>query len=119
MHVLALALLQTDDTQAQANHIAGIMAGMGAFFLFFGLIVTAFFIFCLWRIFTKAGMAGALSLILIIPGIGPLIVVCLLAFGDWKVIPITQATALPPPYTPPTSYPPAPPSYPPSQPPAA
>jgi hypothetical protein len=104
MHALALALIQTDDTQAQANHIAGIMAGMGAFFLFFGLIVTAFFIFCLWRIFTKAGMAGALSLIAIIPGIGGIIVICLLAFGKWNVIPAPYA-AVPPAYPP--TYPPA------------
>jgi len=118
---LALTLIQDTSTQQQqqAQQIAGAVAGMMGVFFLIWLVIMAFIVFCFWRIFTKAGMAGALSLILIIPGIGPLIVVCLLAFGDWKVIPITQATALPPHYTPPTSYPPAPPSYPPSQPPAA
>jgi hypothetical protein len=91
---------------------------MGLFIFLFVAAAVGFVIFCYWRIFTKAGMNGALSLIMLIPGIGGIIMLCILAFGDWKVVPISQVAPLPPPYVPP-SYPPAPPSYPPSQPPTA
>lgn len=47
--------------------------------------VTAFFIICLWRIFTKAGCSGAMSLIPLLPGLGPLISLCILAFGNWPI----------------------------------
>jgi uncharacterized YccA/Bax inhibitor family protein len=93
------------DTQ-QSQQLGAAMAGMMGIFLFVWLIFMAFAVFCFWRIFTKAGMAGALSLLLIIPGIGPLIVVCILAFGEWKVTPIVTYASLPPQYPPPT-YPPA------------
>ena len=117
---LALALTLVQDTstqQQQAQQLAGAVAGMMGVFFLIWLVIMAFVVFCFWRIFSRAGMAGALSLLIIIPGIGPLIVICLLAFGDWKVVPIGQAAPLPPPYQPPPSYPPA--SYPPSQPPTA
>lgn len=48
--------------------------------------ITAFFIFCLWRIFTKAGYSGAMALLALIPGLGPLICLCVLAFGNWPVL---------------------------------
>ena len=72
----------------------------------------------MWRICKRAGLSPQLSLICAIPLIGRLITTYILAFGDWKVVPIAQAVPLAP-YSPPTSYPPVPPSYPPSQPPAA
>jgi hypothetical protein len=69
--------------------------------LLIGAIVTVFLVFCFWRIFTRAGMAGALSLLILLPGIGPLVVVCILAFGTWGVTPVpSQYGALPPTYPP-------------------
>ena len=68
-----------------------------------GLLFTVFKIFLYWRIFTKAGMSGPLALIALFFGLGDLIVLCILAFGDWKVIPAPTAS----PYLPP-SYPPPP-----------
>ncbi len=106
----------------QQQQLAGLMAGMGAAILIVSLLFTAFLIFCLWRIFTKAGMSGALSLISIVPFIGPIIVLCILAFGRWNVAPITPGYATTgqpyPPAYPPQAYPPAanyPPTGPPSQ----
>jgi len=116
--MLALAFFQ--DQSAQQQQISNAAAGMGvAFFLIIMLIgfaFAAFMVFLLWRVFTKAGMSGPLALLVLIP-FGPIVVLCILAFGDWKVVPIAQTAALPPPYQPPPSYPPA--SYSPSQPPTA
>ena len=109
MHALALALLQDTTTTPQQQQIMTAMAGMMGIIFFIWFLVMAFIIFCFWRIFTKAGMSGAMSLLMLIPGIGPIIVVCLLAFGDWKVAPIPQYTAVPPVYPPP-SFPTQPPT---------
>ena len=101
----------------QQQHAANMMAGMGVgvllfIFLFF-VAMLVFFVYCLWRIFTKAGLSGALSLLVLVPGIGSIIVLCVLAFAEWKVIPAPLAYGLqpyPPPPPPPPSYPPAPPT---------
>jgi hypothetical protein len=99
----------------QQQHLANMMTGMGAgiilFAVLFGLAVAIFFIFCFWRIFTKAGLAGPLALLVLFPGIGSLIVICILAFARWNVIPAPpQFGTLPPPYPPPYPPPPAPPA---------
>jgi uncharacterized membrane protein YhaH (DUF805 family) len=119
---LALAFIQ-DSSAPQQQQISNAAAGMGVVAVLFIILIVfallAFVIFLLWRVFTKAGLNGALSLLLFVPAVGSLLVLCILAFADWKVVPIAQAAPLPPPYTPPPSYPPAPPSYPSSQPPTA
>ena len=54
----------------------------------FGLLVLVFFIIIYWRIFSKAGYSGALSLLLFIPIaniIVFIIVLCVLAFGNWPI----------------------------------
>ena len=58
----------------------------GAFLVsaIFGLLVLVFFIIISWRIFSKAGYSGALSLLLFIP-IANIIVLCVLAFGNWPI----------------------------------
>lgn len=50
-----------------------------------GLLVMVFFIFVLWKIVSKTGYSGAMSLLVLIPGIGALILFCILAFGNWPV----------------------------------
>jgi uncharacterized membrane protein YhaH (DUF805 family) len=110
-HVTSLlALLQDNDAvNQQAKAIGGMMAGMIGFFMLFGLAVLVFFVFLFWRIFVKAGFAGPLSLIVLFPGIGQVIALCILAFGDWRVVPVPTASPyLPPAYPPP---PPPPPSF--------
>ncbi|MGA8939209.1 MAG: hypothetical protein WB439_08595 [Acidobacteriaceae bacterium] len=91
----------------QLNHMSGAIAGMMGFFMLFGLACLVFFVFLFWRIFTKAGLSGPLALLILVPGIGGIIVPCILAFSDWRVIPA------PPQYGGLQPYPPPPPSYPP------
>jgi hypothetical protein len=90
------------SSDAAASGIAGMMGvGMILFGIIFWLVVMAFMIWLFYRILTKAGMSGALAFLLLLPGIGPLIVICILAFGTWKVVPAPQvaygSTNFPPP----------------------
>lgn len=101
--------------QYQQQHIAAFMASMGVFIALVILVFVVFFIFLFWRIFVKAGLAGPLALLVLVPGIGSLIVLCILAFARWNVVPVPpQYGALPPNYPPPypPTYPPAPPAPP-------
>ena len=50
------------------------------------LIFVAIVIFPLWKIFGKAGFNPALSLLIILPLIGTLIVVLILAFARWPAL---------------------------------
>jgi len=105
---LALALFQdsTDTTQTASNLAAGMGVGLVLFIVLVALVFVAFFIFLFWRIFTKAGLAGPLSLLVVVP-FGPLIVLCILAFSQWKVIPAPVAAPYyPPPPPPPPAFPP-------------
>lgn len=58
----------------------------GIFFssVIISLIVLIFFVIIYWRIFSKAGYSGALSLLLFIPIVN-IIVLCVLAFGTWPI----------------------------------
>jgi hypothetical protein len=50
---------------------------------FFGLIVAAvFFLYPLWRIFSRAGLPAPLSLLVLLP-LGQIIVALILAFARW------------------------------------
>lgn len=109
-----------DPSQQQQQQAINQMAAMGtgliAFGLLFSIVLTIFFIWMFWRIFTKAGMSGALALLNLVPFVGPLIVVCILAFSKWNVVPVPPgyAGAQPPypPAFPASGYPTA--SFPPS-----
>jgi hypothetical protein len=48
-----------------------------------GIVVFSLWVY--WRIFAKAGYNGALSLLNLIPGVGPLICMIILAFGRWPI----------------------------------
>ncbi len=78
-----LMALRNDDAAA------GVLAAMGAVwlvFMLFALAVLAFMVFCWWRIFEKAGFGGPFGLLILVPGFGPLIVILVLAFGDWPAL---------------------------------
>ena len=47
------------------------------------LVVALFLIIPTWRICTRAGFSGALSLFHLVPVIGWMIVMAILAFSDW------------------------------------
>jgi len=65
------------------------MASAFAAFAFMYVIIfcaiVVFSIWVYWRIFAKAGYSGALSLLNLVPGVGPLICVLILAFGRWPI----------------------------------
>lgn len=63
--------------------LAGLMAFGCVFWLILLLAAIAFPIFCFWRIFTKAGYSGAMAFIWLIPVVGPIVVISILAFGTW------------------------------------
>jgi uncharacterized membrane protein YhaH (DUF805 family) len=90
--------------QQQSQQFANMAAGFIGVAIIFGLLFYALFIWMYWRALSKAGMAGALSLLVLIPAIGPIIPLAILAFGEWKVVPVQTAA----PYYPPI-YPPPPP----------
>jgi hypothetical protein len=81
----SLAAFQVSDSDAAAAGIAGLGCLAIALFSLLGLAILAFMIYCWWRICSKAGYSGAMSLLLLIPGIGPLILILILAFGEWPV----------------------------------
>jgi len=100
------------DQQQQAEQMTHLVLAMMPMFLLFGIAIMAFFIFLFWRILSKAGLAGPLALLTLLPVVGPLVVLCILAFSDWRVMPIPPAAYYPPTYPPAPTYPP---TTPPSQ----
>lgn len=64
------------DSTTIIRIVAGLMA-----ILVFPIIVIPF-----WKIFSKAGFAGALSLLMIVPLVN-LIVLYVVAFSEWKIKP--------------------------------
>jgi hypothetical protein len=59
--------------------IIRIIAGLVAIF-----VVLPIFVIPYWKIFSKAGFAGALSLLMIVPLVN-LIVLYIVAFSEWKM----------------------------------
>jgi hypothetical protein len=107
MHALALLLQNHPDPEMVKNMIVG--------FAFFGVIAVVFLAIVMvpfWFILKKAGFSPWLTLLFIVP-LGNLVLYYMLAFGEWKVMPVPQAGwGPPPPYPPQPPYPP-PPQYPP------
>jgi hypothetical protein len=79
----ALPLLGLLEPHANDAAMAGLAAAGCMVWLVLLLAMVIFPIFCFWRIFAKAGYNGAMALLCLIPGIGMIIVLCLLAFGTW------------------------------------
>jgi uncharacterized membrane protein YhaH (DUF805 family) len=74
--------MNTESSNAAAAGIVGTL--LGVYFLVL-LAIVAFTIWMYWRIFAKAGYSGALSLLNLVPGVGPLICIVILAFGRWPI----------------------------------
>ncbi len=83
LNLLSLALLQDRNVERAAAGLAGLGCVAILFVVFLSLAVSAFVIYCWWRILTKAGFAGPLALLNLVPGIGTLILIIMLAFSDW------------------------------------
>src|SRR5215470_12967612 len=54
-------------------------------FLCFTIPIAALSIWFFWRVLEKAGFNGALALLGLIPGLGVLIILCILAFSEWTI----------------------------------
>jgi hypothetical protein len=93
-----------------ADDISHIVVAMMAILPLIILICLAIIIIPFWFICKKAGFSPWLSLLCLIPSLGILILIYVLAFAQWKVVPAPQM-AYPPPYPPP----PVPPQLPPQQ----
>lgn len=110
------------------NSSSGALAVFGIIYVILLLGGTAFGIFVMWRILSRAGYSGGLSFLMLIPGIGALIIFLMLAFGDWPTLRelnmLRQQRGMTPPgypqgpqgpYAPNPQYPPTPqPQYPPN-----
>ena len=75
---------QANVDPAQLQHI---MAAMVPLFGLFFLLFLAILIVPFWFAFKKAGLSPFLSLLVLIPGIGLLVTLYVLAFARWRVIP--------------------------------
>ena len=69
------------------TYVVAWILGLGTLALLFlaiaHLLVALVLIIPTWRICTRAGFAGALSLFHLVPVIGSFIVMAILAFSDW------------------------------------
>ncbi len=106
MHMLAM-MLQDNPNQPSPEMIQHIMVAMAAIIPIIMVVTIAIFMVPCWFICKKAGFSPWLSLLCIIPSLGTLVLLYVLAFAEWKVIPAPLA-AYPPPYPPPPQppYPP-------------
>ena len=96
---LALFLLQQQPDPAEIQRIAlGLLAIMPVIIL----VGLAIIIIPVWFICKKAGFSPWLSLLCAVP-LGNLILLYVLAFSEWRVVPAPQTPYIPPPYPP---YPP-------------
>jgi len=92
------------------NQFGHMFAFMGPIFGLFILLAWAIFLIPMWQIFKKAGFAPALSLLMLLPLVN-LIMLYVLAFSRWKVVPAPEYAMGYPQQYPSAGYPPA--GYPP------
>lgn len=92
--------MNTDSSNAAAAGVVGIVLLVEFVII---IAVVAFTIWVYWRIFAKAGYNGAMSLLNLVPGVGPLICMCILGFGRWPIEDRLAALEGGHPYTPPSS----------------
>jgi hypothetical protein len=83
----------------------GLIAAFIGIYMIFLVILLVVVIIPFWFILKKAGFSPWLSLINIAP-LGTLILLYIVAFAEWKVIPTSQIAWQPPPYPPQPPLPP-------------
>ena len=106
MNFLAMLLQDSPDANAIQQSVQQAVLMMVPIILVFGIIAVAVIIVPFWFICKKAGFSPWLSLLNLIP-LGNLVLLYVLAFAQWKVVPAPQFASYP------GGYPPAPPQYPP------
>lgn len=104
MHVLAL-LLQ-DRNQPSPELVQHIMMMMIPIILVIYALAVALIMVPCWFILKKAGFSPWLALLCLLPSLGTLVLLYVLAFAEWKVVPAPQvAWQPPPPFPPPPAAP--------------
>lgn len=76
-------------------HTMHMITAMMAIFPFLILIFIALVLIPYWMIWKKAGFSPWLSLLMIVPLVN-FIMLYVLAFSEWRVVPVSQSTAMPP-----------------------
>jgi hypothetical protein len=94
MHSLALFLEHAPPDKAA---FAQMFALFGGLFLLVSLAILISVVVSFWFICDKAGFSGWLSLLCLIPCVGMLILIYLLAFSRWDVVPAPGPQYIPPP----------------------
>jgi len=101
MHDIAL-MLQNLNPEMTRRIGATILLAVAVFFL---IVIVLVMVPC-WFILKKAGFSPWLSLLCIFPSLGTLVILYILAFAEWKVVPAPLlAVAAPPPYPQPPTPP--------------
>jgi amino acid transporter len=67
-----------------ANSVAQALLGSLLVIFIIGLAITIFIIFVYWRIVSKAGYNGALSLLALVPIVN-IVMLCIFAFSEWPI----------------------------------
>jgi type II secretory pathway component PulF len=101
MQYLALFLQQT---QPDPEALKGIIMAMAIIFPIIYLVIVIIVMIPFWFILKKAGYTPWLSLLCLMPSLGALVLLYVLAFSEWKVPSTLQAA-----YPPQPPYPPLPP----------
>lgn len=116
MYMYALALFLQDQNNPinpeAARNIA--MMVLALIPIIFVVAIAVVMVPC-WFILKKAGFSPWLSLLCILPSLGTVVLLYIMAFSDWKVVPAPQVASYAPPvppYPPTPPYPPAPPAPP-------
>jgi hypothetical protein len=101
MHELAL-FLQDLPNQPNPEMVQRIMMMILPILLLGYVFIVALIMVPCWFILKKAGFSPWLALLCILPSLGALVLLYVLAFAEWKVMPVPQAAWQPPaPYPPP------------------
>ena len=101
MHFLAM-FMQSGMDPAAIQRLAMTILALIPILIAIGLTIV---IVPFWFILKKAGFSSWLSLINLVP-FGTLILLYVLAFAEWKVVPAPQAAWPPPAFPPQPPYPP-------------
>ena len=99
--------MQQQPDAAQIQHYMMAMLPVLGLLIILGwaLIIVPF-----WQIFKKSGMGGPLSLLMVLPLVN-IVMLYILAFSRWKVVPAPEYGMGYPPGYPPPGYPPQAPGY--------
>jgi hypothetical protein len=87
-----------DQTGFDPTHLAAILIPM----MFLGLIFSVVMVIPYWFIFKKAGFSPWLAILMFVP-LANIIIVYVVAFSEWKVVPAWPSSVTP---HPPQSFPP-------------